>query len=106
MTGEHAGIYYHPAAEEQYFKMSDASQARLSAFLETKRAALEASGGGNQEGFKAEWEPGRVVYWDIKLRPRPHERGAEPDPAPAPKRRSLGTYYRIEVLEIHKSAFR
>jgi len=92
---EHAGIYYHPEAEKQFYKLPATSQASLAEFLEAQRAALEASGGGNKEGLYAEWEPGRVVYWDIKLRPRPEGTGT----ASGAKGR-LGSWYRIEVLEI------
>jgi hypothetical protein len=98
----HAGIYYHPEAEEQYDELPDESQDRLSAFLEVERQQLEAHGGGNREGLAAEWEPGHIVYCDISLQPQyrnkpPHLR---PRGSPSPPPRTLGSYYWIEVLEI------
>ena len=98
----HAGVYYHPEAEEQYDDLPDESQERLSAFLELQRQRLEASGGGNRSGLGAEWEPGHIVYWDISLQPqflKPPRR--KPSAGPASPPRTLGSYYWIEVLEIH-----
>jgi|SRR5271165_1643618 len=97
MAGEHATIYWARDSEKEFYALPEESQDRLAAFLEEQRAELEASGGGNKEGLSAEWEPGRAVAWDVKLRPKfrkvtsPHRR------APGEK---LGSHYRIEVLLI------
>lgn len=97
----HAGVYYHPAAEEQYDDLPEESQERLSAFLEIQRQRLESSGGGNREGLAAAWEPGHIVYFDISLQPQFRKsppRGQRGSPAPAAH--TLGSYYWIEVYEI------
>src|SRR5271166_4738052 len=102
MDDEHAGVYYHPEAEAQYDELPDDSQARLSAFLELQRQRLEAYGGGNRSGLGAEWEPGHIVYWDISLQPQYRKpSGRKPATSPASPPRTLGSYYWIEVLEIH-----
>lgn len=97
----HAGVYYHPKAQAQYFKLPEESQDRLSDFLERKRQMLEVSGGGNHEGLAAEWEPGHFVFWDINLQPQYRKRSrrkvGESSP---PLAHALGSYYWIEVLEI------
>jgi len=70
MAKEYAEICWPEKPQAEFYDLTKKSQDRLSAFLEKQRVALERSGGGNQEGFAWEWEPGFAVYWDIKLKPQ------------------------------------
>lgn len=99
MEEEHAAIYWHKDAEREFYALPEQSQSRLADFLEKQRADLESSGGGNKYNLAAEWESGRAVAWDIKLRPKFRKVPVAPSPA---KREKLGTHYRIEVLLIWK----
>jgi hypothetical protein len=99
MTEEHATIYWPSKPEAEYYDLSEASQKRLSEFLEVQRMVLELTGGGNKQGLSAEWEPGLAVAWDIELRPK--FRKARPRWTP-PFPATLGGHYRIKVLKIWK----
>jgi hypothetical protein len=96
MTEEHAGIYWPEEPEDQFYRLPEESQARLTDFLDGQLEELQASGGGDQEGLSYEWEPGYAVYWDIKLRPKDGKAGRKAAWG------TLGSHYRIEVLEIRK----
>jgi hypothetical protein len=100
MAKEYAEICWPEKPQAEFYDLTKKSQDRLSAFLEKQRVALERSGGGNQEGFAWEWEPGFAVYWDIKLKPQFRETGGRP--ALSTSRAKQGRHYRIEVLEIRK----
>lgn len=100
MDDEHAGVYYHPKAENEYDDLPEESQDSLSAFLEAKRQQLEAHGGGRSEGHAAEWEPGHVVYWNIDLQPPYRGSSRRKARRSAVTHRTLGSYYWIEVIKI------
>ena len=96
----HAGIYWPPKPRAAFHALSEEDQALLADFMEVQRLELEVSGGGEKEGLAAVWKTGWAVAWDIRLKPqlRKPRRG----PRMAPQTATLGSNYRIEVLEVWK----
>ncbi len=98
MADDEAGIHWPSEPARDFYKLPEARQKRLAAYLNGQLAELAASGGGSKEGCSGVWEPGWAVYWDVNLKPM--YRGPSRKRVPSSPPRKLGTYYRIEVLEI------
>jgi|HubBroStandDraft_1064217.scaffolds.fasta_scaffold630250_1 hypothetical protein len=100
MAEERAGIYFPRKMRKAFCALPEASQERLRVFLVGQREQLETFGGGRKEGCAGEWEPGFVVYWDVNLKPQ--YRTARRKAVGASGLKTLGSLYRIEILEIRR----
>jgi hypothetical protein len=94
MATDHAGIYLVKDAENAFKALPKRDRRLLADFLNDQLDELDRTGGGEKEGCAAEWKPGWGVFWDVKLRPRYLRSGT------SSARPTLGSAYRIEVLEI------